>query len=92
LTLAQSLAAYEEGIRHLQVCHAALSETERKIEILAGFNAAGEPITRPFDDTASDSEEHVARRSREKRRVVRPSEPESPPASEDELDGRRELF
>jgi exodeoxyribonuclease VII small subunit len=103
LTLGQSLAAYEEGIKHLQVCHAALTETERKIEVLSGFNAAGEPITKPFDDTASDAEEHVARRSREtqqpaKRRARSVSDgstpvadaPGSPPNSE--LDGRRELF
>lgn len=92
LTLAQSLAAYEEGIKHLQVCHAALTETERRIEILSGFSASGEAITRPFDDTASDTEENVARRSREKRRGLRPSEPEPPSSACDELDGRRELF
>jgi exodeoxyribonuclease VII small subunit len=92
LTLAQSLAAYEEGIKHLQVCHAALTETERKIEVLSGFNANGEAITRPFDDTASDAEENVARRSREKRRVAKPTGPEPPSAPCDELDGRRELF
>ena len=92
LTLAQSLAAYEEGIKHLQVCHAALTETERKIEILSGFNANGEAITRPFDDTASEHEDNVARRSREKRRVSKPIEAEPPSAPCDELDGRRELF
>ena len=96
LTLAQSLAAYEEGIKHLQVCHAALTETERKIEVLSGFNSAGEPIAKPFDDAASDAEEHVARRSREKRRPPKVVE-ESPSASDSdpfggELDGRRELF
>lgn len=96
LTLAQSLAAYEEGIKHLQVCHAALTETERKIEVLSGFTSAGEPITKPFDDAASDAEEHVARRSREKRRP--PKVIENSPDTEDsdpfggELDGRRELF
>jgi exodeoxyribonuclease VII small subunit len=92
LTLAQSLSAYEEGIKHLQVCHAALTETERKIEILSGFNANGEPITRPFDDTATDSEDHVARRSREKKGVSKPIEPDPLAPECDELDGRRELF
>lgn len=92
LTLAQSLAAYQEGIKHLQVCHAALTETERKIEVLSGFNAAGEPMTRPFDDTASDAEDNVARRSREKRRPARPAELDPSSQGYDELDGRRELF
>jgi exodeoxyribonuclease VII small subunit len=91
LSLAQSLAAYEEGIKHLQICHSALTETERKIEILSGFNAAGAAITRPFDDTASDHEQNVGRRSREKRVSSKPIEPDRP-AECDELDGRRELF
>jgi len=103
LTLAQSLAAYEEGIKHLQVCHAALTDTERKIEVLSGFNAAGEPITRPFDDTASHTEEStprptVARRSRKAgermdQQIPRQCEPDSSALPSDhELDGRRELF
>jgi exodeoxyribonuclease VII small subunit len=92
LTLGQSLAAYEEGIKHLQVCHAALTETERKIEVLSGFNAAGEPITKPFDDTASDAEEHVARRSREKWRAPSIDAADTSDSPPSELDGRRELF
>jgi exodeoxyribonuclease VII small subunit len=97
LTLAQSLAAYEEGIKHLQVCHAALTETERKIEVLSGFNSAGEPIKKAFDDLASDAEENVARRSREKRRPPKIIEESAPGTSDSdpfgsELDGRRELF
>lgn len=102
LTLGQSLAAYEEGIKHLQVCHAALTETERRIEVLSGFNAAGEPITRKFDDTASDAEENLARRSQDSRRTASPrsrrvseettaaSDPSKLPA--DELDDGRQLF
>lgn len=98
LTLGQSLSAYEEGIKHLQVCHSALLETERKIEILSGFNAAGEPITQPFDDTATGSEEGVSRRSRPAAKAPkrRPA-PEavanaSDCAEESEVDERRELF
>jgi exodeoxyribonuclease VII small subunit len=94
LTLGQSLAAYEEGIKHLKICHAALTETERKIEILSGFNAAGEPVTKPFDDSATETEENVARRSRKTgsdrpeprrgRTIVRDES--------DDVDGPRELF
>src|SRR4051812_26983870 len=92
LTLAQSLAAYEEGIKHLKVCHSALTETERKIEILSGFNAAGEPITKPFDDGASGSEENVARRSREGDRSRRKPTPAAPADMPGDVDDHRELF
>ena len=98
LTLGQSLGAYEEGIKHLQVCHAALVETERKIEILSGFNAAGEPVTQPFDDAATGSEESVSRRSRPagkapKRRAIPEAVSEVTDCGEEsEVDERRELF
>lgn len=100
LTLGQSLAAYEEGIKHLQVCHAALTDTERKIEVLSGFNAAGEPITRPFDDAATHSEETAPKRTRrpQSERTPSVSDGSSPGANasgslrDSELDDRRELF
>jgi len=88
LSLAQSLAAYEEGVKHLKVCYEALSETERKIEILAGFDAAGNPITRPFDDTATADQQAPARRVRP--RATPGANASAPP--EDAVDERRELF
>lgn len=63
LPLADSLAAYEEGVKHLKVCYQALTDSERKIEILSGFDAAGNPITRPFDDAATIDQEKPAKRS-----------------------------
>jgi exodeoxyribonuclease VII small subunit len=100
LTLTQSLAAYEEGIKHLKSCHAALTETERKIEILSGFNSSGEPITRPFDDAATETHENenVARRTRRAgQRAPGVSEGRTPGANasgshDDDVDDRRELF
>jgi exodeoxyribonuclease VII small subunit len=93
LPLGQSLAAYEEGIKHLKICHAALTETERKIEILSGFNAAGEPITKPFDDTATETDENVARRSRKSAGDVPRARSVREPTPEDrDVDGPRELF
>jgi exodeoxyribonuclease VII small subunit len=100
LTLGQSLSAYEEGIKHLKVCHAALTETERKIEILSGFNSAGEPVTKPFDDTATSGDENVAKRTRRARSVSDGSTPgahasgsqSGSPQRYDDVDDRRELF
>ena len=89
LPLGESLQAYEEGIKHLKVCYDALSDAERKIEQLAGFDAAGNPVTQTFDDTASGSgEDQVGRRSRETTKGAK-----SPPrGKESMIDDNRELF
>ena len=50
LTLDESLAHYEQGIRYLNRCHQMLSAAERKIDILSGFDANGDPVTQPLDD------------------------------------------
>ncbi|HTN76589.1 MAG TPA: exodeoxyribonuclease VII small subunit [Pirellulaceae bacterium] len=50
LGLSDSLAAYEAGIGHVKYCYQALEAAERKIELLSGVDANGNPITKPFDD------------------------------------------
>jgi exodeoxyribonuclease VII small subunit len=64
LSLAASLAAYEEGIKQLKYCHLTLDDAERRIELLAGFDAAGNPVLQEFDDTATSGEEPSGRASR----------------------------
>jgi len=51
--LAESLARYEEGVRLLKQCHAQLAQVERRIEVLTGVDAAGNPVTQPFDDEST---------------------------------------
>src|SRR5262249_47384313 len=53
LGLETSLARFEEGIRLLRSCYKILEAAEQKIEILAGLNDAGEPVTEPFDASAT---------------------------------------
>jgi len=55
LTLEESLALYEEGIRLSRLCHAKLEEAEGKIEQLVKdargdviLDAQGRPRTKPF--------------------------------------------
>jgi exodeoxyribonuclease VII small subunit len=55
LGLTEALARYELGIGHLKQCHAQLDQATRKIELLSGFDAAGNPITRPFEDDEHES-------------------------------------
>jgi exodeoxyribonuclease VII small subunit len=49
LSMEQALAAYEAGVRHLKRCHGLLEAAERKVELLAGVDAAGNPVTRPLE-------------------------------------------
>jgi exodeoxyribonuclease VII small subunit len=53
LGLAESLARYEEGVKLLRQCHGLLEQAERRIELVTGADAAGNPVTVPFDDQAT---------------------------------------
>lgn len=55
LGLEDALARYEQGIGHLKQCHGQLQRATRKIELLSGVDAAGNPITVPFDDQEHES-------------------------------------
>ena len=53
LGLNDSLARYEEGVKLLRQSYEALQNAERKIELLSGLDAQGNPVAQPFDDTAT---------------------------------------
>jgi exodeoxyribonuclease VII small subunit len=53
LGLAELLARYEEGVKLLRQCHELLVRAERKIELLTGVDATGNPVTEAFDDEAT---------------------------------------
>ncbi len=57
LGLSDSLKRYEEGVKHLKHCYQALTGAERRIELLAGIDAEGNPITQPFDEPEEALEE-----------------------------------
>src|SRR3954468_2088259 len=54
LGLSDALARYEEGVKHLKGCQQLLEMAERKIELLSGVDADGNPITKPFEETEAD--------------------------------------
>jgi exodeoxyribonuclease VII small subunit len=84
LGLSDSLSQYEAGVKRLQQCFAALEKAERRIELLSGVDAAGNPVTKPFDDDELSLEQKAESRSRR-----RSSKATKPPrtASEDVDDG-----
>jgi exodeoxyribonuclease VII small subunit len=68
LGLSQSLQCYEEGVKQLKLCYRALEVTERKIELLAGVDAEGNPLTEPFDEQEMTLDEKAASRSQRRSR------------------------
>ena len=72
--LSEALLQYEEGVKLLRQSYDLLERAERRIELLSGVDAEGNPITQPFDDSATiDQDEPGKRRSR------RRSSPRTPP-------------
>lgn len=70
LSLDESLERYEHGIGYLKHCQKMLADAERKIEVLSGFDAEGNPTTVRFDEEDMSLEEKADKRSR--RRTARP--------------------
>ena len=70
LGLSESLARYEEGVRHLKHCHEALASAEGKIELLISADEDGETETEPLDDDRSA--EGQKKKTRSRRRAERP--------------------
>jgi len=71
LGLGESLARYEEGVKLLRQSHELLERAERRIELLSGIDAEGNPITQPFDDSATH-DPAAPGKSRSRRRSAAP--------------------
>ncbi len=56
LGLAEALARYEAGIKHLRHCYGLLEQAERKIELLTAIDAEGRAKTVPFAEAGTDGE------------------------------------
>ena len=55
LTLDNSLKQYEHAVGKMRQCYGLLEAAERKISVLAGFDADGNPVTKPIDGADADS-------------------------------------
>jgi exodeoxyribonuclease VII small subunit len=55
LGLSEALARYEQGVKHLKACQQLLERAERKIELLSGVDADGNPVTEPFHEGEIDT-------------------------------------
>ena len=66
LGLADALARYEQGVKHLQRCYKLLEAAERKIELLTSVAADGTPTTKPFAESGESSSNAAGGRKRGK--------------------------
>ncbi len=64
LGLDEALARYEDGVKLLRRCHQLLEKAERRIELLSGVDAEGNPISTPFEDPSLPLDEKAKQRSR----------------------------
>lgn len=84
--LEQSLADFERGVKLLRTCYRILEGAEQKIELLIGLNEQGEPVTEPFDATATYDEQNqkAGRRRATKKSPAKPPEPSAPADDSDD--------
>jgi exodeoxyribonuclease VII small subunit len=73
LGLAEALARYEQGVKHLKGCQQLLERAERKIELLSGVDADGNLITRPFEEAEEITLEEKAATRGQRRTVTKSS-------------------
>src|SRR5437868_8430538 len=67
LGLAEALARYEQGVKHLSHCYQLLEAAERKIELLTSVADDGTASTEPFDESSESLADSAGRRKRRKR-------------------------
>lgn len=90
LGLDESIARFERGVALLRRCYQALERAEQKIELLTGFDHAGNPVTAPFDGTATLDASNAATLKRRKtaRKRCEPDTPTGLSLPEDRETGR----
>ncbi len=95
LGLDESLKQYEQGVALLRRSYELLRKAERKIEVLAGVDAEGNPSAESFDDQATFAA-GGPRRGRQADRTDsakdRQPAPDPPPSGENTVDGSQGLF
>ena len=89
--LAEALAQYEQGVKLLKQCFSLLEGAERKIELLSGFDSAGNPVTTTFDDESSLSRDEKGETRTRRRAAPRPK-PASPDEEAANVDSPPSLF
>jgi len=97
LSLSDSLTQYEQGVKHLKNCHAALTEAQQKIELLVKVDKDGNLVTQDFDASATEelgsgSRQSASKRSSQPKKVkaIKPKRSAEEQELVDELDQETE--
>lgn len=92
LPLEESLEQYSIAVKLLATCQIQLEQAERRIELLTGVDAQGNPIKRSLEDHGDLSlEEKQAARS-QRRSAKRSTKPHHSASDDDEPDQDQRLF
>src|SRR5262245_50002390 len=91
LGLREALTRYEEGIGYLKKCHDGLTQAQRKIELLTGVDADGNPVVQSFEEQEMSMEIKAESRSRRRSSVGKPS-PQGSEGRAPEIDNPETLF
>ena len=99
LGLGESLEKYEQGARYLKQCYRLLEQAEKKVQLLTGVDAEGNPVVEDFDHEATTLEKRNRPKKSASRNLPRKvrrrgsDEQELPPSEgEDDIDDRGRLF
>lgn len=88
--LEEALAQYEQGVKLLKQCFKLLEKAERRIELLSGIDADGNPVTEPLDDAELSLDERGQSRSKRRSQPGKSGKKRSPTLSD--MDVPRHLF
>ncbi len=88
LDLSRSLEQYQRGVATLKECYELLSQAERRISLLSGFDADGKPVLESFDPSPQSIEDkqksRATRRGYNKKQDKAADTPESDCADSDD--------
>jgi exodeoxyribonuclease VII small subunit len=90
LGLEDSLTHYEQGVRHLKQCYQLLEHAERRIELVNGLDAEGNPLSVALDDN-DDVTLAAKGEARSRRRTATGGKAAKRPSA-DEVDDESSLF
>ena len=80
-------------MKHLATCQQLLERAERRIELLSGVDANGNPITQPFDEVEAEAWRKKATvRGQRRTSDAKPTTAQSRRATTTNMDERPRLF
>ena len=91
--LAEALQHYEQAVQYLRHCYQSVEKAQRRIEILCGIDADGNPVVEPFDE---EQETTLAKKAaqRGQRRTRKPAPAPTPGGDmlQNDIDDAPRLF